>query len=76
MDKAALKDLIYGGVEEILNNKKYYYSSSVGLGYNHFTEEGKAALAEYMDLMAHKIYEAEQQDLNHRAKKQVIDGLK
>lgn len=76
MQKDAIKDLVYGGLEEIINNRKYYYASSVGFGYNHFTEDGKAALCEFMDLMSYKIREAEQQDLNNRAKQQVIDGLK
>lgn len=76
MQKDAIKDLVYGGIEEIINNRKYYYASSVGFGYNHFTEEGKEALCEFMDLMAYKIREAEQEDLNSRAKQQVINGLK
>lgn len=76
MEKSAIKDLVYGGLEEIINNRRYYYASSVGMGYNHFTDEGREALAEFIDLMAYKIREAENDDLNARAKQQVIDGLK
>ncbi len=76
MQKGAIKDLVYGGLEEILNNRNYYYASSVGFGYNHFTEEGKLALCEFMDLMAYKIREAENADLDRRAKQQVLDQLK
>ena len=76
MQKGAIKDLVYGGLEEILNNRNYYYSSSVGFGYSHFTEEGKLALTEFMDLMAYKIKEAENADLDRRAKEQVLEQLK
>jgi hypothetical protein len=76
MQKGAIKDLVYGGLEEIINNPNYYYKSTVGLGYSKFNEEGKIAILEFMDLMAYKITEAESADLDLRAKKQVIDQLK
>jgi hypothetical protein len=76
MEKSAIKDLIYGGVEEILNNSRYYYHSSVGAGYSRLTEEGKLAMIEYMDLMAWKVREAGEQDLERRAKHQVLKALK
>jgi len=76
MEKSAIKDLVYGGLEEILNNRKYYYHSTIGMGYSKLTDEGAAALVEFMGLMAYKIREAEDQDLDLRAKQQVIDQLK
>jgi hypothetical protein len=76
MDKAAIKDLVYGGLEELMNNNRYYYHSSVGSAYSHLTEDGKAAVSEFMDLMAWKIKECNNADLNERAKQQVIAELK
>ena len=76
MQKGAIKDLVYGGVEEILHNRSYYYYSPVGRDYSHFTEEGKEALTEFMNLMAFKIREAENADLDRRAKEQVLEQLK
>lgn len=76
MEKAAIKDLIYGGIEEIVQNRRYYYASSVGRDYSHFTDEGKEALTEFMGLMAYQIRKAEEEDLNTRAKQQVLDTLK
>ena len=76
MQKGAIKDLCYGGIEEIINNRNYYYASSVGFGYSHFTDEGKVALCEFMDLMAYKIKDAENADLERRAKEQVLNQLK
>ena len=76
MEKGAIKDLAYGGLEEILNNNRYYYHSSVGSSYSHLTDLGKDAVVEFMDMIAWKIKEANEADLNERAKKQVLDQLK
>ena len=76
MKKSAIKDLIYGGIEEILNNRNYFYHSAVGRDYSHLTEDGKVAIVEYMEIMAWKIKQAEDADLEARAKQQVLDALK
>ena len=76
MQKGAIKDLVYGGMEELINNSRYYYHSSVGSNYCHFTDEGKEAVAEFMDIMAWKIREANEADLERRAKEQVLAALK
>ena len=76
MDKQAVKDLMFGGVAELMRNPNFYYFSSVGSNYCYWTEAGKQALQEYMDLMAVKFHEAEQESLNKRAKELVIKGLK
>ena len=76
MEKGAIKDLCYGGLEEILNNSRYYYHSSVGAGYSHLTDAGKEAITEFMDMVAWKIKEASEADLDKRAKQQVLDQLK
>lgn len=76
MEKGAIKDLVYGGMEEILNNSRYYYHSSVGASYSHLTDAGKGAVTEFMDMMAWKIKEANEVDLDARAKKQVLEQLK
>jgi hypothetical protein len=77
MDKQAVKDLMFGGLNELMANSKYYYSSTIGGGsYSHFTEEGKQALLEYMDLIGWKLKQAEEVELNQRAKELVIKGLK
>lgn len=76
MKKDAVKDLMFGGINELMRNKNYYYFSSIGSNYCHWTEEGKLVLQEYMDLVTHKLYEAEQESLNKRAKELVVKGLK
>jgi hypothetical protein len=76
MKKSAIKDLCYGGMLELLNNRNFYYHSSVGAGYSHLTEDGKEAVIEFMNMIAFKMKEAENSDLDSRAKQQVIDQLK
>ena len=76
MDKAVIKDLCYGGLEELLNNNRYYYHSSVGAAYSHLTEDGKVAVTEFMNMVAWKIKEANELDLEERAKRQVMSALK
>lgn len=76
MKKSAIKDLCYGGMLELLNNRNYYYHSTVGSAYSHLTEDGKAAMIEFMNMIAFKMKEAEDADLEQRAKQQVLDQLK
>ncbi len=76
MDRQAAKELMYGGVHELMHNSKYYYHSRVGVNYSHWTEDGVKALSEYMNMMAYKMLEAEEAELNQRAKDLVVKGLK
>jgi hypothetical protein len=76
MQKSAIKDFTYGGLLELINNSRYYYHSAVGSGYSHLTDEGKDAVIEFMNVVAWKMKEAENTDLDVRAKRQVLDALK
>ena len=76
MEKQALKDIMYGGIAELIHNPNYYYHSSVGENYSHWTEQGKLALQEYIDSLAWKMLKVDGEALNKRAKELVIKGLK
>ena len=76
MEKSAIKDLMYGGVSELMQNRRYYYRSSVGIGYSHWTEEGKEALDTFMKEMTQYIWDAQEADLERRARQQTLDALK
>jgi hypothetical protein len=76
MDRPAIKDFMYGGLMEIMRNRQYFYNSGVGSAYSHFTEEGHKAIQEYMTLVAGKMLEAEQNELDARAKQLVMKSLK
>lgn len=76
MEKRAIKDLVYGGMMEIINNRDYYYHSSVGAGYSHLTDSGEKAMTEFLNMVAFKMKEAEEADLNKRSKEMVMNALK
>lgn len=76
MDKKAVKDLMFGGINELMRDRRFYYHSGVGQAYSYWTDEGKEALVEYMNVMGWKLKEAEEADLNKRAKQQTLDALK
>ena len=76
MEKGALKHLIYGSLEEIIRDNRYYYHSSVGENYSHFTDSGREAVQEFMGTMAFKIRAAEEADLERRAQEQTLKALK
>jgi hypothetical protein len=76
MDAELIKELIYGSIKELSRNRKYYYYSSVGSNYSHWTEEGKIVLSDFMNLMVHKLHESEENELDKRARALVINGLK
>jgi hypothetical protein len=76
MDKTAIKDTLYGGIYELMNNNKYFYYSSVGHNYCHWTDEGVKALTEYLKLMTPILLTNEREMLDKRAKQLVLDGLK
>lgn len=76
MDRHALKDLIYGGMEELTQNSKYYYNSSVGTQYNHWTDQGKENLIGFIDMMASEIIKCRIAEDEQRSKDMVMKGLK
>ena len=76
MEKQAIKDLMYGGICEMMHNRKYYYRSSIGNGYSHWTDEGKVAMEAYLREMTQFIWDAEENALDTRAKDLVMAELK
>jgi hypothetical protein len=76
MNKGAVKDLVFGGLMELQRNRAYYYYSGVGSNYSYWTEDGKEAVLEFMREMAPLMRQAEEQDLDKRAKEMVLKELK
>jgi hypothetical protein len=76
MDKDAVKNLMFGGICELVRDRRYYYYSRVGADYCHFTEEGDKAVKAFITQMAVNIRIADEADLDRRAKEMVIKGLK
>lgn len=76
MHKNAVKDIVFGGLQELSRNTRFYYYSGVGAGYCHWTDEGKEAVLEFMKEMTPLMRAAEEKDLDHRAKEMVLKELK
>jgi hypothetical protein len=76
MHRSAIKDMIYGGLMEVMRNRNYYYHSGIGSNYSHFTEEGHKAVLEFLNVMASKMMESEHEELDARAKELVLKELK
>lgn len=76
MEKQAIKELMYGGIKEIMNNSRYYYRSSTGRQFSSFTENGKTAVQEFVTEIAAYITDAENAELDQRAKDMVLKELK
>jgi hypothetical protein len=76
MDRNAIKEVLYGGILELMRNHEHYYYSAVGGDYSHWTDAGRTALAEYLDTMGYLMLQAEEKELDQRAKDIVLNGLK
>ena len=76
MDSEALRVVVYAGINELVACKKYYYHSTVGPSYSHFTEEGERVILDYIKVMAPLMREAEERSLDQRAKDLVMQTLK
>ena len=76
MNRAALKDLMYGGIEELTQNSRFYYSSSIGSNYNHWTDLGKENLFDFMSMIAAEMYKCRQQEDEQRGRDMVMKELK
>lgn len=75
MTHDALKNLIYGGLTQLMQNKEYYYHSSVNPNFSHWTDEGEKVLVGYLTVMGPQMLAAEQKRLDIRAKEMVMDQL-
>jgi len=76
MDANTIKDVMYGGITQLMKDRNLYYSSGVGVEYNYWTDKGKEALAEYMNILSGQIVKAENVELDQRAKNLVLNELK
>jgi predicted GIY-YIG superfamily endonuclease len=76
MEKDVIKDLMYGGITELMNNKDFYYRSGVGADYSYWTEKGTLVMIEFVKSMTKQMHNTEDKLLDKRAKELVLKGLK
>lgn len=75
MDSQAIKELMYGGISELITNPAYYRKSPINWEYCKFTDKGAAALLQYMNMMAVNIMIAQTAEDDRRAKEMVLETL-
>ena len=78
MRKNAVKDQLYGSILEMMNNRDYFYKSGVGKNheYSRWTEEGRAALLEFVESHSKRMLAAEEELIRNRAKEMTFEALK
>lgn len=74
--KQAIKDVLYGSMLEMSHNRTYFYRSSVGTKYCHWTEEGKVELLNLLEQITGDMLEAEEAMIKDRAQEMFIEKLK
>jgi hypothetical protein len=76
LKKQAVKDVLYGGLLELMRDERFFYYSTVNHSYSHWTEEGQQALLEYMQANSQLMLICDETELDERARRLVISGLK
>jgi hypothetical protein len=68
MEKVVIKYLMYGGINELMNNKDFYYRSSVGADYSHWTDKGTLVMIDFLKsakIMFNGIDRIDEKDCNY-----------
>lgn len=78
MRKTAVKDQLYGSIIEMMNNREYFYKSNIGKTheYSHWTDDGRAALMEFLEHHTKQMLLAEEKIIKERAKEMTFEALK
>lgn len=72
MTENDIKNIIYGSIKELMNDRKYFYH-----GYkSHWTEDGKELVMELMDIYSDRILSAVYEADVQRSKDIVLQNLK
>jgi trimethylamine:corrinoid methyltransferase-like protein len=75
--KNSIKDIIYGSMSELMENRKFFYKSSISKWeYSHWTDEGKDELLQLMHTMSIQILKYQEKEIEDKAKDMVMDKLK
>jgi len=70
------KDMLYGALLELSQNKRVWYESAVGPQYSHLTDEGKDAIMHVVEEMFRGLQTVHQQEIEEEAKRQTMEALK
>ena len=74
--RAMNKDIVYGALMELSQNKSVWHESSVSPEYSHLTEDGKEAIVHVIEDMFRGLQTIHKLEIREEAKKQTLDALK
>jgi hypothetical protein len=70
------KDLVYGGLMELVKNKSVWHESTVAPEYSHLTEDGKKAIIHVVENMFRGMQVIHETEVYEEAKRQTLEALK
>ena len=70
------KDMLYGALLELSQNKRVWHESSVSVEYSHLTDDGKEAIIHVVEEMFRGLQTIHKQEITEEAKKQTLEALK
>ena len=78
MRKSAVKDQLYGGIMEMMQNRSLFYRSDIGREHEHsrWTEEGREELLAFVMAQSRKMLIAADAELEAHAKEMTFQALK
>jgi hypothetical protein len=68
--------MIMGSIKEIIQDRQYFYYSTVGPDYCHLTEEGKNAIIDMINILGSRMLVAIEKEDIERSKQLVLNELK
>lgn len=76
MDKESIKDIIWGGMMELMNNRNYFRRSSVDPKFSEWNPRGQEALHEFLEYLTPMIEQVRYDEVKKEAKQMTIDALR
>lgn len=70
------KDVIYGALLELSQNKQVWHESTVSPEYSHLTEDGKEAIIHVVEDMFRGLQIIHKQEIAEEAKRQTLEALR
>ena len=70
------KDMLYGALLELSQNKRVWHESSVSVEYSHLTDDGKDAIIHVVEEMFRGLQTIHKEEVKEEAKKQTLEALK
>lgn len=76
MDKESVKDIIWGGMTELMNNPNYFRRSSIDPKYSEWHPRGQEALHEFIEYLTPMIDQVIHNEIKSKAKNMTMSALK